>query len=264
MTENGRTGKQKLKMFLVTGSTEGKQSDVDVDLRTEIATLKAEITALKEAQTGNTIADGVPAVSDEDVPENETVERISETAASVAVDITALREDMSLMKALLEETGGLIKKNLRKGLRDSPRTEDRRLIGMLEQLSIMREDFFRLCKSMKDQIAELTAEDVLDSFMAYGVDMENILTDCGVTIAPYSQKDSVFNTVHQRIVGIVSTDDPEKNRKIAKSLTDGYEFEGRVLLKEKVNVFKYVVAVPTADTENDGKKKEGQKESEGE
>lgn len=118
------------------------------------------------------------------------------------------------------------------------------LVAAMEQIAVMREDFFRLCQSMKDRIGEMTPQDVLSSFEAYEVDMENILRDGGVYIGPFEYER--LNTIHQRIVGVIETDDREKDGTIAERHTEGYKLGNRVILKEKVSVFKY--AAPAAET----------------
>lgn len=115
---------------------------------------------------------------------------------------------------------------------------NKKYLTMMEQLSIMREDFFRLCGGMKERIGSFTAQEVLDSFSAYEVDMENILRDAGVTIGPYETDGNKLNTLHQRIVGVVPTNDPALNGLVAARVADGYEYCGRILLKERVNVFR--------------------------
>lgn len=116
------------------------------------------------------------------------------------------------------------------------------LVSAMEQIAIMREDFFKLCAGMEKKIDTMSAKDVLASFKAYEVDMENILHDGGVEIGhfPYDS----LNTIHQRIVEVVLTDDQSKNGLIAERLSDGYKLGDRVLLKEKVTVYKYTENMP--------------------
>ena len=113
----------------------------------------------------------------------------------------------------------------------------RTLVNAMEAVSVMREDFFKLCQGMRERIDEMSAETVLSSFEAYSVDMENILTDGGVFIGafPYDR----LNTLHHRIVGVVPTGEADKDGMIAERLSDGYKIGDKVLLKEKVKVFKY-------------------------
>ena len=111
------------------------------------------------------------------------------------------------------------------------------LVNAMEAVSVMREDFFKLCQGMRERIDEMSAETVLSSFEAYSVDMENILTDGGVFIGafPYDR----LNTLHHRIVDVVPTGDADLDGMIAERLSDGYKIGDKVLLKEKVKVFKY-------------------------
>lgn len=116
-------------------------------------------------------------------------------------------------------------------------TANKTLVGVMEAISVMREDFFKLCQGMRGRIGELSAETVLSSFEAYSVDMENILVDGGVYIGafPYEK----LNTLHQRIVGVIPTGEAEKDGMVAERLSDGYKFGDKVLIKEKVNVYKF-------------------------
>ncbi len=111
------------------------------------------------------------------------------------------------------------------------------LVKIMEAISVMREDFFKLCQGMRGRINELSAETVLSSFEAYSVDIENILSDEGVFIGafPYDR----LNTLYHRIIGIVPTGNVEKDGMIAERLSDGYKIGDKVLLKEKVTVYKY-------------------------
>ncbi len=129
---------------------------------------------------------------------------------------------------------------------------NQKMMNILMQLCNMREDFTKLCAEMEKKIGKFTAREVLESFRAYGVDMENMLADAGVAIGPYGEDGAKVDTLHQRIVGVVPTDDASKNGVVAKRLSEGYEYGGRVLVKEKVNVFKKVGAAVRADTGEDG------------
>ncbi|MCL2296039.1 MAG: hypothetical protein FWC29_03025 [Methanomassiliicoccaceae archaeon] len=114
---------------------------------------------------------------------------------------------------------------------------NRKLMVMLEQLSVMREDFFKLCGGINSKLGSFSAKDILGSFEAFGVDMENILVDCGVQIGP--SKFERLNTIHQRIVDVIPTDEESMNGMIAERVSDGYVYQGRVLLKERVKIYRF-------------------------
>ena len=119
------------------------------------------------------------------------------------------------------------------------------LVKAMEQISAMREDFFKLCEGMKEKIKEMDAETVLSSFEAYEVDMENILTDADVYIGKFDFEK--LNTLHQRIVGVVPTGEKEKDGTIAERQSNGYKLGDKVLLKERVTVYKYNPSMDTSD-----------------
>ena len=140
---------------------------------------------------------------------------------------------------------------------DNALSTNKILVHAMEQIATMREDFFKLCKGMEKKIDSMSARDVLSSFQAYEVDMENILTDGGVFIGHFDY--TSLNTIHQRIVEVVPTDDPEKSGLVAERLSDGYKLGNRVLLKEKVSVYKYV---QPAARDDDGREAPGGPEDE--
>lgn len=116
-------------------------------------------------------------------------------------------------------------------------TGNKTLLHAMEQICTMREDFLRLCRGMRPRIHEMDPETVLSSFEAYCVDMENILTDGGVYVGSFDY--DRLNTLHQRIVGIVPTGERERDGTIAERQSDGYKLGDKVLLKERVTVYKY-------------------------
>lgn len=123
------------------------------------------------------------------------------------------------------------------------------MVKSMEQIAIMREDFFKLCQGMRARIDTMSAESVLSSFEAYSVDMENILRDGGVFIGAFDY--DKLNTLHQRIIGVIPTDDEEKNGMIAERLSDGYKIGNRVLLKEKVKIYKFTEAAKASETDSE-------------
>ena len=154
---------------------------------------------------------------------------IAELKGMVA-DLTAELGRYATTKEQLKEYTAVV------GRRDTE-LANRKFIGMLEQLSAMREDFFKLCTGIESKLGSFSPKDVLSSFEAYGVDMENILVDCGVQIG--ASKFEKLNTMHQRIVDVIPTDEEGMNGMIAERMSDGYVYQGRVLLKEKVKIYRY-------------------------
>ena len=174
-------------------------------------------------------------------------EELKDDIASLKAQIEELKAEISAMRATSPEVPDLSSfvtsremiKSLTNAIdRQTVEITNKALVSSMEQIAIMREDFFKLCAGMEKKIDTMSAKDVLASFQAYEVDMENILTDGGVYIGHFPYE--TLNTIHQRIVEVVPTNDQEKNGKIAERLSDGYKLGNRVLLKEKVTVYKYV------------------------
>ncbi len=106
----------------------------------------------------------------------------------------------------------------------------------MEQVAVIREDFQKLSDSIREKLDVMSAEEVLSSFEAYRIDLENVLFDGGVYIGPFPY--DKLNTIHQRIIGVIPTGDEEKDGMIAERLSDGYKLGNRVLVKERVMVYK--------------------------
>ncbi|MBO4568610.1 MAG: hypothetical protein J5674_01295 [Candidatus Methanomethylophilaceae archaeon] len=137
---------------------------------------------------------------------------------------------------------------------------DKAFLRTMEQVAAMREDFHKLCAGVRGKLGTLSAEEVLSSFEAYSIDLENILCDGGVYIGPFPYEK--MNAIHQRIVGIVPTGDPELNGVIAERESDGYKLGNRVLLKEKVTIYKLAesmrIETPSETVSDDNEKQEDQ------
>ena len=181
------------------------------------------------------------------VPVADTSDEMKEILASLKSQIEELRVSVDSIRSAPVEMPDMSAfvttreqiKSLTNAIdRQNVEITNKQLVNAMGQISAMREDFFKLCTGMEKKIDTMSAKDVLDSFKAYEVDMENILTDGGVFIGHFPYE--TLNTIHQRIVEVVPTDDPEKNGEIAERLSDGYKLGDRVLFKEKVSVWKYV------------------------
>ncbi|MCL2032649.1 MAG: nucleotide exchange factor GrpE [Methanomassiliicoccaceae archaeon] len=248
MTEKKRSSKtSRLKNFLVTGTIEDEEGHWDISEGEE-----PREDGMESVMSSS--AEGPPeeeVIIEDIVIETATAEPVREDtpyrAASTWADAGSLTEEIAELKemvaVLTSELGKYTtsKEQLREystvmNKRDAE-LANRKFIGMLEQLSIMREDFFKLCKGMNAKMDSFSPKDILSSFEAYGVDMENILVDCGVQIG--QSKYERLNTIHQRIVGVIPTSDESMNGMIAERVSDGYVYQGRVLQKEKVKIYKF-------------------------
>lgn len=77
-------------------------------------------------------------------------------------------------------------------------------------------------------------------------DLEDIFYWQGVK--PFTSGDGTFNPARQRALKKIPTDDPAKDKAIAKSLRPGYEWEDKVIRQEMVAVYVYEVDSESVDT----------------
>ena len=82
---------------------------------------------------------------------------------------------------------------------------------------------------------EDTTERLLDFIGQISSDLEDLFTFQG--IFPYTCPGNRYDSVRQRIIRKIPTEDPEKNRLVAESLRPGYEWEGKVIRPEMVAVY---------------------------
>ncbi len=195
-------------------------------------------------QSDDEETDEVETVIEEELEIEEPLEEVQ------AVDLDPIETELAEIKTMLQEMGQPQQQDLVPYMTTKDQTKklnasieriessnsNKRLVGAMEQMSIMREDFNKLCSDIRDRLDKMDAETVLSSFEAYKVDMENILTDAGVFIGHFEF--DRLNTTHHRIIGVIPTDDESIDGTIAERHTDGYRMGDRVLLKEKVSVYK--------------------------
>lgn len=260
MSENKWSSKtSKLKNFLVTGAIDDEENE---EMTEAEDTETMEEPEMEQDAEECLITEEEVIVEDIIVTEEIIIEDIVETDVAceeitVTADVSSLEKEIAELRSMVADltsqlgTYATSKEQFKEysaqiNKRDTE-LANKKFVGMLEQLSTMREDFFKLCNGMNAKLDSFSPKDILSSFEAYGVDMENILVDSGVYIGPFQYEK--LNTIHQRIVDVIPTDDESMNGMIAERVSDGYEYGGRVLLKEKVKIYRF--------SENNGKAEEG-------
>ncbi len=85
---------------------------------------------------------------------------------------------------------------------------------------------------------EVSAEKFLGMFDTFYDDLEEILYR--QMVEPFSESDAEFNPSRQKATRTVATDDKSRDKTVARSLRDGFDWEGKVLRPElvEVNVYK--------------------------
>ncbi|UAL08251.1 MAG: hypothetical protein KRP56_03110 [Candidatus Methanogranum gryphiswaldense] len=270
MSSKKKTPTKMLKNLLTTGSIEndGKE-DVNERAPTENTVVVQEETERNEVliedivrsepvqekvkepietESKPMVADHEPVVTAEEKKEPTIIQSeeplptqdVKVNAPTIEEEIEALRRDIAQFRT--ENSECITSKEQHKNYMDAVAKRDteianRKFMNMLEQMCIMREDFFKLCSDMEKKLDKFSPKDILDSFTAYSTDMENILIDAGVHIGKFDCER--LNTIHQRIIDVVPTDDETLNGTIAERLSYEYEFNGRILFKEKVKIYKF-------------------------
>jgi len=268
MTAKKKTPTKMLKNLLTTGSieNEGKNTveqpgqQVEIPIQDDIGENQVQIEepikteAVPETEPQESIATPEPAVVKEepseqfvatsvkDVKETTSADEIKTNKTTVEEEIEELKNEISQLKS--QNVEYMTSKEQHKNYMDAMTKRDvelanKKLMNMLEQMCIMREDFLKLCSDMEKKIDKFSSKDILESFSAYSTDMENILIDAGVRIGKADC--TRLNTLHQRIIDVMPTDDEQQNGIIAERLSSEYEFNGRVLFKEKVKIYKFTV-----------------------
>ncbi|MDR1404670.1 MAG: nucleotide exchange factor GrpE [Candidatus Methanoplasma sp.] len=248
MIEKKRSSKtSKLRNFLVTGSIEDEEDDRTA--AEEEISYGGRFEEYPEDEASEEIIEEGGAAYDaaEEEQTAEPEEKDTDRQIVPGTDVSVLESEIAdLREAVAKLTSELGKYTTsREQLKEyslimskrDAELSNRKFIGMLEQLSAMREDFFKLCKGMNAKLDSFSTKDMIDSFEAYGVDMENILSDCGVRIGRSDCER--LNTMSQRIIDVIPTDDESMNGMIAERVSDGYDYQGRILLKEKVKVYRF-------------------------
>jgi molecular chaperone GrpE (heat shock protein) len=265
MTAKKKTPTKMLKNLLTTGSieSEGKNLVEQPEQQVEISIqddkkenqvpieepIKTEM--IPETAPQEPITTPEPAVVKEEPSEQlvaTSVQDVKETTpanemkTTVEEEIEELKNEISQLKS--QNVEYMTSKEQHKNYMDAMTKRDvelanKKLTNMLEQMCIMREDFLKLCSDMEKKIDKFSSKDILESFSAYSTDMENILIDAGVRIG--KSDCTRLNTLHQRIIDVMPTDDEQQNGIIAERLSSEYEFNGRVLFKEKVKIYKFTV-----------------------
>lgn len=82
---------------------------------------------------------------------------------------------------------------------------------------------------------EETAASLLDFIDQIASDLEDLFSWEG--IVPFTCGQNTFDTMRQRIIKKIETDDPDKNRLIAESIRPGYEWDGKMIRPEMVSIY---------------------------
>jgi molecular chaperone GrpE (heat shock protein) len=83
--------------------------------------------------------------------------------------------------------------------------------------------------------SDVPVEKILKFITNTASDIEDIFAWEGIT--PYTCQGEYLDISRQRVVDKIETDDPARDKTIARRLRPGYEYEGRILRPELVNIY---------------------------
>ena len=86
--------------------------------------------------------------------------------------------------------------------------------------------------------AEIEPGKILKYLETVPIDLEDVVGLHGVK--PFNCEGNLFDATRQRVTKKVKTDDPDKDKTIAKSLRPGYEWDGQVIRHEMVATYHFI------------------------
>jgi molecular chaperone GrpE len=108
---------------------------------------------------------------------------------------------------------------------------------LLDVISII-DDFNKQISFYQTQdLTAVSPEKLMKLLESFPTDLENLLYRQGVE--PFSHPETTFNPARQRVVKSIPTEAPTLDKTVAQVVRVGYEWEGKVLRREMVNVYVY-------------------------
>lgn len=221
----------------------------------EIApTPEPEIAPETTAQETPVVETEVQTANDE-VAKEEALE-VETTAEAVTVDLSSVIEAINGLTEKMDGMNDLFAKKM------MHTTHEEKIVDQMHaELQKYKEDMYSqlirpvlidiigvrdsIKRNVKIKAALPEEEQKVDLkfFGDYAYDLEDILDKNNVIIYSSKEGDS-FTPIRQKVLKKIPTPVEELHGKIAESISDGYEFGGRVVVPEKVDVYLY--EAPTA------------------
>ncbi len=111
--------------------------------------------------------------------------------------------------------------------------------SLLVKIANVRENAASLADKMRSEKEAVTADDAIDAIENFGDMLEEILLVNGA-VRFRDEAGAPYDYPTHNKTKLVDTDDPALNKMIAEVMSSGYVLDGKVLLPEKVRVYRYV------------------------
>jgi molecular chaperone GrpE (heat shock protein) len=112
---------------------------------------------------------------------------------------------------------------------------ERLLLPLLNGILRMHTDLGRLLEGLRREPEKLTPQRCLGYIQGFETELELVLDHAGVTL--FVEPGTAFNPQRQIAQRAVPATDSAQVGQVAKRLRPGFEFSGRVVQKERVEVF---------------------------
>ncbi|HZS75893.1 MAG TPA: nucleotide exchange factor GrpE [Ktedonobacteraceae bacterium] len=107
---------------------------------------------------------------------------------------------------------------------------------LFTDLIAVYDDFGKLIESLSHNGVD--SSQTLDNLRSFQETIDDILRRNGAE--SYSLEEDSYTPVKQRVLQVIETNDPAQDKKIARRIRRGFEYEGRVLRPELIAMYKFV------------------------
>lgn len=107
----------------------------------------------------------------------------------------------------------------------------------LTDVAIAREKYKKICKAILEEKATLSVDEIIDSFVNFSIDLENILLRQNVKI--FNDEGEKFDPSRNVLEKIEFSDVVGDDLIISGACSDGYSINGKMIYLQRVKVTKY-------------------------
>ena len=178
----------------------------------------------------------------EEVQEACDIDGIRKDVAALDGKIDALADDVHKLGSILSDRMmsrdvlAQFDKTMKGELSDVKSSSIR---SLLVKIANVRENAASLADKMRSEKEAVTADDAIDAIENFGDMLEEILLVNGA-VRFRDEAGAPYDYPTHNKTKLVDTDDPALNKMIAEVMSSGYVLDGKVLLPEKVRVYRYV------------------------
>ena len=112
------------------------------------------------------------------------------------------------------------------------------ILPFVNEIIFMLDDYSTLFKEHSEtEINELDVPKLLKQFGGISEDLESILYKNGIDV--YSIEGEQFDSSKQKVIKIIPTDDPLKDKTVCAKLKKGFVLDGKIIRMEHVSCYKF-------------------------